>query len=64
MTYKLLIYFEEISNLRIEEAIVHYITNDQGATVYFKKIECIRFEKRVPVADIGIDLPTKKEIPP
>lgn len=43
---------------------MHYITNDQGATVYFKKIECIRFEKRVPVADIGVDLPTKKEIPP
>lgn len=64
MTYKILIYFEEISNLRIEEAIVHYITNDQGRTFYFRKIECIRLEKRIPIDDIGVELPTKRDIAP
>jgi hypothetical protein len=64
MTYKLLIYFEEVSNLRIEEAIVHYLTNDEGRTFYFRKIECVKFEKRIAIDDIGIDLPAKKDIPP
>jgi len=50
MTYKLLIYFEEASNLRIEEALVHYITNDEGRTFYF----------RIPIDDIGVELPNKK----
>jgi hypothetical protein len=64
MTYKLLIYFEEVSNLRIEEALVHYITNDEGRTFYFRKIECVRFERRIPIDDIGVELPNKREVAP
>jgi hypothetical protein len=50
--------------MRIEEALVHYITNDSGRSFYFKKIECIRFEKRIPIDDIGVELPNKREYPP
>lgn len=59
-TYKLLIYFEDVTNVRIAEAVVHYITNDSGKTFFFKKVECVRLEKRVSIEDIGHELPTKR----
>jgi hypothetical protein len=57
-----LIYFEEVTNIRILEAVLQYVTNDNGASYFFKTIDCIKTEKRVSVEDLGTELPTKKEI--
>lgn len=42
-----------MSNIRVEEAIVHYITNDTGKTYFFKKIECIKTEERASIDELG-----------
>lgn len=55
-TYKLFIYYEEISNLRVEEALIEYITNDNGLHFYLK---CISYLKLHPKAILQ---PIRKEI--
>lgn len=62
MTYKILIYYEDISNNRISEAIVSYITNDDGRSFFFKKIECLKIQHKISVDDVSRELPSKKEI--
>jgi hypothetical protein len=46
----------------VEQAVLHYITNDKGKSFFFKSLECLKTEKRATVADIDIDLPSKKDI--
>ena len=53
-SYKLPIYFEDISNLRVKEAVLHYLTNDNGQTFFFRKIDHCKYEKRVNVNDIDL----------
>lgn len=64
LTCKLLIYYEDICNVRIEEAVLHYITNDEGKNFFFQKIECMRVEKRALVDNIARELPTRKDYMP
>ena len=63
-TYKLLIHFEQSSNIRVKQAVLHFITNDKGSSFFFKSLECLKIEKRASVEEIGVELPTKREIQP
>lgn len=58
------IYFELVTNIRIKQAIVYYITNDKGQSFFFKSLDCLQTEKRASVEEIGVELPTKKDIAP
>jgi hypothetical protein len=43
-TYKLMIFFQKISNKRIEHATLYFITNDRGENYLLKNIKCDKIE--------------------
>ena len=59
LTYKLFIFFQQVSNKQVECALLSFITNDGGSTFYLKNIENIQLFNLHHVEERTEELPKK-----